>query len=156
MKININEGNADIIRFMNFRAELIEHEGGEPIYRVLTDTHLFLERFRVNDIARISGFIDEDHIPYFYKLLKNRLAYHKSWDWLMPVVEKIESIELSNKEYPNFSVKIIKNTCEVMRCRNSEVYKTISHKFENSKINNTYQAVVEFIQWYNLQEKIKK
>jgi len=71
------------------------------------------------------------------------LKFHKSWDWLMPVVEKIEGL--------NYYVKISQNICTI----GSADIRAVSHKpliretgnyeEEDTKISNTYKAVVEFI-----------
>ena len=64
------------------------------------------------------------------------LMYHTSWDWLMPVVQKIESlgyvftIQGGKAEYG----EMISET----RCFIAE-----------DKLSSTYKAVVEFIKTYN-------
>lgn len=67
------------------------------------------------------------------------LRYSCDWSWLMPVVEKIESIE------ENMHVVINRNMCHVQ-------FVGSTHRCE-SKIQAVYQAVVEFIKWYNTQPK---
>jgi hypothetical protein len=84
------------------------------------------------------------------------MGYDTSWDWLMPVVEKIESLGVK------FWVK--GNTCRVYINRelaelDSNVeWNGISTEFEGfffiyfeekTKKEATYKAVVEFIKWYN-------
>jgi len=61
------------------------------------------------------------------------LAYHTSWDWLMPVIDKITSLD----EYVEF-----KNDTSSM-VDEGGVY--INTRF----IENTYNETVEFIKWYN-------
>ena len=63
------------------------------------------------------------------------MKFNSSWDWLMPVIGKIWAMN----EYRHF------------------VDET-SGQFENkididTNINHTYPTVVEFIKWYNEQEK---
>jgi hypothetical protein len=55
------------------------------------------------------------------------LMYHKSWDWLMPVIQKIMDISFFNGDPEDF------------------------YSIRNSipQIRNTYKAVVEFIKQYN-------
>ena len=66
------------------------------------------------------------------------LLFHTSWDWLMPVVGKIESLGydvIINGEWCNIhSVELEDDICD------------ISIK---GKINAVYIAVVEFIKWFN-------
>lgn len=68
------------------------------------------------------------------------IPYHASWNWLMPVVEKIEGIKNSD----DYEVDIFSNCCD------------IGGKFEatgKTKIEATWRACIQFIQWYNNQNK---
>ena len=81
--------------------------------------------------------------------------YHKSWDALMPVVEKIESIEDSNLPYlsysqNNFCVSIRNGFCEIISGDFLMDFDEFS-RHSGTKIEATYNAVVEFIKWYNEQ-----
>lgn len=85
------------------------------------------------------------------------LQYHKSWDWLMPVVEKIEilgyytSIRL-NKYTNKTTVCTIEDTNEATIGGGlSQILVTEGFK-HLSKIEAVYNAVVEFIKWYNKQK----
>jgi len=72
--------------------------------------------------------------------------YDTSWDWLMPVVEKIE--------YLGHTVHVAKNDVAVKE-RNtisSPSVCFIQGKWELTKIEAVYKAVVEFIKWYNNQK----
>ena len=95
----------------------------------------------------------------------NALKFHSSWDWLMPVVEKIESIDLSEYMYKwtedgktryNFcgiSVDIENTKCMIYMelsldpicVMNKE---TTQQKYE-SKLESVYCSVIESIEWYN-------
>lgn len=72
------------------------------------------------------------------------LEYHSSWDWLMPVVEKIEGLK--------FTVKIIDRACFI-----STYPETIiaGRRIEGTKIKAVWLAIVEFIKWYNQSKKNK-
>lgn len=66
------------------------------------------------------------------------LSFDDDWEWLMPVVEKIESLD--------YEVDVYKHACEI----NTEDM----IRFEaSSKIEACYKAVVEFIKWHNQQTK---
>lgn len=70
-------------------------------------------------------------------------GYNWSWDWLMPVVEKIESLGTGYVMTEN-------NKCEIVITLDNKGKKHFSNRFiENSKIESTYLGVVEFIKWYN-------
>ena len=56
----------------------------------------------------------------------SELEYHTSWDWLMPVVEKIKDLGYSQE---------LDKIDNVLTC--------------DLRINSLYKAVVEFIKWYN-------
>jgi hypothetical protein len=66
----------------------------------------------------------------------DELQYHKSWDWLMPVVDKIESlnfsIEMNKQEEGDYQCLIIKKDILVQT-------------FSNNKIEAVYNAVIKFI-----------
>ncbi len=70
------------------------------------------------------------------------MKYHSSWDWLMPVVERIQ------KE--GFRTSIENNWTSIDGC----VDETDGIWFETTGGNldmmqATYEAVVKFIKWYN-------
>ncbi len=82
--------------------------------------------------------------------------YNKSWDWLMPVVEKIESIWIGHSQ-PR--CKIEGTYCQIADddgyyARNSNLNKDNQlggEYFVNNytKLENTYRMVIYFINWYN-------
>lgn len=103
-------------------------------------------------IAEFMGYKQRENGGLFWGndglggLYPKDLKYHSSWDWLMPVVEKIinsncSSAELCGEWYLNsskYSFSMLNdqtNSCE----GNSK----------NSLIEATWLAVVEFIKWYN-------
>lgn len=76
--------------------------------------------------------------------------YHKSWDWIMPVVKKIDTIcsergsELSNK---SMEQEHLENKLD-----NPKHWKNWSYhyvKIYTIDIDIVYNDVVEFIKWYN-------
>ena len=73
------------------------------------------------------------------------LLYHKDWNHLMSVVEKIQSIG-----YCVTISQIVKNKpiCSIELGDMEEIY--IENK--SSHIDTVYEAVVDFIKWYNEQK----
>jgi len=69
------------------------------------------------------------------------LEYNKSWDWLMPVVEKIESMGNTQiaigKKYAYFTIK-------------GEDTPVV---YGETRLLAIYKSVVQFIKWYNSQSK---
>jgi hypothetical protein len=77
------------------------------------------------------------------------VLYEVSWDWLMPVVEKIEET--------NF-IKIVGKYCGINKTsansfNNWVATEGISFMNPKSKIESTYKAVVKFIKWHNKNKK---
>ena len=66
--------------------------------------------------------------------------YHSSWDWLMPVVEKIESLRDANGNAYRFTIDMCNAQIEET---NIEI---LGGRF---KLDTTYYAVVQFINQYN-------
>ena len=73
----------------------------------------------------------------------HELKYHSSWDWLMSVVEKIESVQA-------WHVEISTDSCTL---HNGLLKEPIFETYMKTKIEATYNAVVEFIKWYNKEKK---
>jgi len=73
------------------------------------------------------------------------LSYHTSWDWLMPVVDKIEDMRDENNGCL-FNVSTIQTWTEIIDCRTSD---TIAEGDAETKIQSVFDAVVEFIKWHN-------
>ena len=80
----------------------------------------------------------------------NGLKYHSDWNWLMGVIEKIESLP-AMKDNGNFFFEIHQDSVTVFNSTRMDI--VIEVIGQGSRINNTYQAVIEFIQWYNQQNK---
>ena len=75
------------------------------------------------------------------------VKYHSSYDWLMPVVEKIENIKDKENCY-RFSFDIGRDFCVITF--NSLTKKVIcAHSENHNKILSVYKAVIKFIKWYN-------
>lgn len=77
--------------------------------------------------------------------------YHTSWDWLMPVVEKIEScfddvliVRINDKRC---TVEL--DTQEAMRLDENFNVPDCYSGFCDTKIQAVYSTVTQFIQWYN-------
>ena len=90
------------------------------------------------------------------------LKYHKSWDWLMPVIDKIESLDIRGNDYDFPKVKFLGDHIEIFiyaTYRSDYIYwkpwidlrgNLHNHpKQYNSKIEAVYAAIIEFIEWYN-------
>lgn len=73
--------------------------------------------------------------------------YNKDWNWLMTVVEKIESM--------GFWINIVHGYVTIGKILSEDHFietKTQSCG-ENVKIESVYNSIVEFIDWHNKQQK---
>jgi hypothetical protein len=110
-------------------------------------------------IAEFMGFTNEKNLGWYdndmllsqivYDLNDgncfDELLFDKSWDWLMPVVEKINSIVIDEV-----------GTRVTMRSNATLIERVGEERWEAGPIItgegmliNTYKAVIEFIKWYN-------
>ena len=84
------------------------------------------------------------------KLQDFELEFHSDWNWLMRVVEKIENLQDENN-CAIYNVQIEQSFTEIIDNHTSE---TIIYDIDaDSKIEAVYNIVIEFIKWYNEQNK---
>lgn len=69
------------------------------------------------------------------------LMYDTSWDWLMKVVDKINTFEKGI-----FGVTITGNQTTVEDCYG--INRNCCFEYNTGTLENTYNACVEFIKWY--------
>ena len=81
-----------------------------------------------------------------------KMSFHDRWDWLMPVVEKIESLQYKKYLYviSGYTFVINGRCAEVMDIERDTITK---QQVGESKIEATYKAVVEFVKWYSRQKE---
>lgn len=132
-----------IIEGNTFLAEFMEYEHDE-----LEDDDVTITYNCYDHLENISGkkpwksTIDD----YTSWLRPDEMKFHSSWDWLMSVVDKIESIIFD--ENNSFNVTIGSTIYCVIQDTNGECYDMV-YDGEESKLLVVYKAVVEFIKWYN-------
>jgi len=80
------------------------------------------------------------------KFTPEQMEFHTSWDWLMPVVDKIEA-PIKSGGYGNV-VLIERNECTILSGGDGNII--VSIVTDKSRIENTYLAVIEFIKNYVL------
>jgi hypothetical protein len=76
-------------------------------------------------------FSEED---YTYKMRSDQLEFNTSWDWLMPVVQKILKEDAGMNTY--------------------QLY--VCDSLGTADIGAVYNAVIQFIQWYSTNKHLKK
>ena len=75
----------------------------------------------------------------------------EQWQWLMPVVEKIESLNFEiDGVITSADVHIVYGDCRIVDEDGNGLFEFYSHSTDSGdKLVATYKAVVEFIKWYN-------
>lgn len=89
---------------------------------------------------------DDIWLPFHGIRIIKELKYHSSWDWLMPVVKKIENIEVRGM----YTVIIKQQYCSIVFQDETDtlLYETTAQE-SSSKIDAVWQTVVKFIQTKN-------
>jgi hypothetical protein len=93
------------------------------------------------------GFKNKNYLVLGKHLSPIQLPYKTSWNWLMEIVDKIESLEDKNR-CAKFNFKMEQSWIEIIDNRTSNEIVKID---ANNKLLATYKAVVLFIEWYNKQ-----
>lgn len=127
------EGNRVIVEFM----------GG------IVDDHLRSKRYPKHLPSWATMLYDFDPLKI------GGYDYHTSWEWLMPVVERVESLHDDFHGY--FGVSIYSNSCTIQGTRlntSSEsfhpAYLSDPNAIFPTKIESTWYNIVSFIKWYNV------
>ena len=128
---NIIENNKIIAEFLDWEFDDLSETFETPFLK-LVDPH---------------AFGDEQ---YSCKLQDFELEFHSDWNWLMRVVEKIENLQDENN-CAIYNVQIEQSFTEII---DNHTYETIIYNIDaDSKIEAVYNTVIEFIKWYNEQNK---
>lgn len=99
-----------------------------------------IAEFMEVDVSDYTSYEEESRKCY----AENDLEYHSSWEWLMPVVEKIESITNETNHYI-YNVQIEQCWCTITNVTTST---EIVYADRDTKIGAVYEAVLEFIKCY--------
>ena len=131
----ITEGNILIAEFLGYKKvssdkdfTFYEHPDKKG---VITQADYDYKKFITHGLMESRGFI-----------------FHRSYDWLMPVVEKIESL--------GFWVNIKKNHVTIARDNKGTLDSDMIHSEygDQSKIQRVFSCVVELIKYYTIQQCI--
>ena len=100
--------------------------------------------------APMMAYLDNEGNYYH----EDELRYHNSWNWLMPVVEEIEEIALEEVKgvykRHRFCVNFNFTQAEITDMSTGMI---VGYGDVGRKLDSTYEAVVEFINWYNKNKK---
>jgi hypothetical protein len=91
-----------------------------------------------------------EHIETLYSVHKSKLQYHSSWNWLMPVVEKIR-----NDHYIEISFYGDYNKCLIICTKADKMIMLQRSLKDNTTIEIVWQAVIQFLEWYNKEQSVQ-
>jgi hypothetical protein len=123
--------------------------------RTITDNKLIAEfmRYPKKQINKGIARLEENKYvwgqTYYYingdYHKEDYLLFHLDWNWLMKVVDKIESFE-DNNRCAKYNINIEQSFVEIIDKNTDD---TIVETDADTKIEATYNAVIEFIKYYN-------
>lgn len=120
----ILEGNKLIAEFMGIK---------NPLFQFPTSGH---------GVPFAEGqYLGTDGLAYY----PEDMRYHSDWNWLMPVVDKIEQLPSSG----GFFFTTIAYQHNIREAYVTEIYGRFFGRSENSKLEATFMSVIGFIKWYN-------
>lgn len=141
--VNIEEGNKLIAEFMD-----VKHITG------INNRKLWANIVPECVMERYS---DDYCLKYTDECNEWQYKFDKSWEWLMPVVEKIDKLGYDVEINSGLRRINIRTTdfgyMEKVPEYNEEFRGNSSLYADLTPIQCVYQAIVEFIQWYNEQKK---
>lgn len=93
-------------------------------------------------------YIGEDSNPY-----PDEVKYSTSWNWLIPVVEKITEIDITPApNWTGYRVEIVpRGYVKISGFPMETIFTNVS--VEGSLIMATFKAVIQFIKWHNQSKK---
>jgi len=137
-KTIVSNGNKLIAEFMGKHGE--KDQDGTPIFESPNGRIRWTKQVQLNSFKDLSC-----------------LKYHSSWDWLMPVVGKIEGIYEDESTLPRININshycefnlYFENDTPNFNCIAGCIPESPEKIIKKSKLEAVYYVVVEFIKWYN-------
>lgn len=94
--------------------------------------------YYIGDVIKADNRHNENEDDVFHP---DDMQFHKDWDWLMSVVEKIESL--------GYEFFIVEDRVKIAHNTDHSTETIIDFTLGGSKRDATYKAVVKFINEYN-------
>ena len=92
--------------------------------------------YSVSELSDVFTHIESDDLDAKHFFIPDEMLFHISWDWLMPVVQKVESL--------GYVFNIQGGKAEY-----GEMISETQCFIAEDKLSSTYKAVVEFIKEHN-------
>lgn len=119
--MNIAESNKLIAEFMGFKKTFVRNIKGIPYHYDLPDNFQLIKEVETTIESVWCEILEEQD-----RCMIEDLKFHSDWNWLMEVVEKINSVGKSGGiKYALFDA------------------------LGNARLDNAYTEVVNYIIWYN-------
>lgn len=134
MEQKILEGNKLIAEFMGLTIISIGYYGRDDESDFQRNNREWIDKVGIESVGDYAISMGTD---YWFPI--DEMPYHSSWDWLMPVVAKIEADLITN-------IGIFGDECKIV-----PVYDIQFHHQGPSKIEATYATVIDFITSLNTQ-----
>lgn len=131
VELSYDEGNIIIAEFMGRTFKAYNHNSS------------FNQEFRT--YQECMEFIQENKLKGYKPELYWECGcgkYHEDWNWLMPVISKIEVSSIDDHTLPTVTI----STKFIEICHEKP---PIYYKGYEDRLNTTWLAVVNYIIWYN-------
>ena len=92
-------------------------------------------------------FWNDEYKPSYNGIGIENLKYHESWDWLMPVVEKIKTIKYVDEFNINYD-SVAFGTYMQITPSHRDTFKQFYIEPTPNTLEGLYKIVNEFIDWY--------
>jgi hypothetical protein len=112
-----------------------------------TENNKLLAEFLGYKTYKMNGVLNVHYSEVNVRTIQDT-HYHTDWNWLMQVVEKIESLGYCLI----IGGRTTKNYCEI-RGEADDFTTKYSDSYGETKIEAVYNACIEFVKWYNEQNK---
>ncbi len=81
------------------------------------------------------------------------MKFHTDWNWLMQVVEKIETISLNEENYSFYFGISTQGVLIMSKTKTGYPTQIVDIEKTGTKLKAVYNACIEFVKWYNEQNK---
>lgn len=155
-EVTIDVKNAFIAKFMGYERVTVGYSSTEEETEWQRNNEQWMDKVGITMVG--DYYVDVENDEWMFCDDAN---YDKSWDALMPVVEKIEAVQLDDKWHvvvrASANVQIFYRACIITYEPDEESGDTnegaaIQTKGE-TKLEAVHNAVYQFITWYNQQKQ---
>ena len=135
----ILEGNKLIAEFMGWKVVTgpeIGWPGKDHFYGINPQT------------KRTRNCLNNKDLQKVWEKISKNVKYHKSWDWLIPVVEKIYKV-YDAKYIFSMRIEITSTHVGIFSDHFTYLKTAIDKNFKKFNTIEVWEACIKFIKWYN-------